>query len=93
MVGLPLPEKPNFTIALWKAILLTKSIAWVRPGGAAPSTPVWDKWLLEAEKQANSATSKGPKFEEWDAKDAWNRLNEQQNGPPAKAVVATPQTV
>ncbi|CZT17174.1 uncharacterized protein RCC_03006 [Ramularia collo-cygni] len=44
--------KSNFTIALWKAILLTKSIAWVPLKEAAPSTVVWDEWLVEAEIKA-----------------------------------------
>ena len=35
----------GFTIALWKAIVLTKTVGWVRHNGAAPHTPAWDKWI------------------------------------------------
>lgn len=45
--------KSNFTLALWKAILLTRSIKWVPLKEAAPATPVWDKWLLLAKEQAD----------------------------------------
>ncbi|KAI5370282.1 hypothetical protein Slin15195_G011600 [Septoria linicola] len=47
------PVSDNFTEALWKAILLTKSVQWVEAGGAAPQTSVWKKWLWEAEDEAN----------------------------------------
>ena len=46
------PSNPNFTEALWKAILLTKDINWVENGEAAPKTPVWKDWLQEAKTQA-----------------------------------------
>lgn len=46
------PSNGNFTEALWKAILLTKSTQWVKSGDAAPKTPVWDDWLVDAEYQA-----------------------------------------
>lgn len=42
------PKNENFTDALWKAILLTQSTKWVRPGDAAPQTKVWDDWLVDA---------------------------------------------
>lgn len=48
------PQNPTFTEALWKAILLTKDTRWVKNGGAAPQTKVWDDWLLEAEDMAKS---------------------------------------
>ncbi|RFU31642.1 hypothetical protein B7463_g4688, partial [Scytalidium lignicola] len=45
------PEgKPSFTRTMWYAIRETKKIDWVKRGGAAPSTPEWDKWLQEAEE-------------------------------------------
>jgi hypothetical protein len=47
------PRNCTFTEALWKAILFTKSIDWVKKGEAAPSTKAWDQWLDEAEEQAN----------------------------------------
>jgi hypothetical protein len=48
-------RNPNFTQALWKAILVTKSTRWAQIGKAAPHTDVWEKWLARAEKKANSA--------------------------------------
>ena len=48
-------KNPTFTDALWKAILVTKSIRWTRTGKAAPQTEVWDQWLAEAEEMANLA--------------------------------------
>lgn len=46
------PDNSSFTEALWKAILLTKDVRWVKNGSAAPQTGVWDDWLIEAEGQA-----------------------------------------
>ncbi|PPJ53591.1 hypothetical protein CBER1_00338 [Cercospora berteroae] len=46
------PESDNFTIALWKTILLTKSVQWVKPNEAAPQTGVWSDWVNEAEVEA-----------------------------------------
>lgn len=46
------PASENFTIALWKTILLTKSVQWVKPNGAAPQTGVWSDWVNEAEVEA-----------------------------------------
>nr|OQO05992.1 hypothetical protein B0A51_18213 [Rachicladosporium sp. CCFEE 5018] len=49
------PKNENFTEALWKAIVFTQSTAWVQLGKrAAPQTEVWDKWLVEAVKEAKS---------------------------------------
>lgn len=46
------PQNKNFTEALWKAILVTKDIRWVRLSKAAPQTAAWDEWLVEAETEA-----------------------------------------
>lgn len=46
------PYSETFTDALWKAILLTKDVRWVKNGKAAPQTHVWDLWLADAETQA-----------------------------------------
>lgn len=75
----PQPSDPssNFTLALWKSISLTRSIAWVRPGNAAPLTPVWDTWLAEAERRV---TSDDPDERTWNAKAAWDRMNAERNG-------------
>lgn len=91
------PKNKNFTEALWKAIVVTKSIRWVKNGKAAPQTDVWDAWLEEAKTHAKLAQSrlgcaisplwpceKDPKntiwvVPKWDAKAAWNELNDQMN--------------
>lgn len=52
------PNNPNFTEALWKAILLTKSTRWVKNGAAAPQTQVWDDWLVDAEETAKLCASR-----------------------------------
>ena len=55
--GLASDAKSNtFTIALWKAIVLTKTVDWVRLGDAAPSTPVWNAWISWAEQQVHKIT-------------------------------------
>ena len=46
------PTNNSFTDALWKAVLLTKDVRWVKNGRAAPQTAVWDEWLEKAEEQA-----------------------------------------
>jgi len=43
---------PGYTEALWKTIVLTKSVEWVKQNDAAPDTPVWNEWLRSAETQA-----------------------------------------
>lgn len=93
------PKSKSFTEALWKAILLTKDIRWVKNGSAAPQTHVWDDWLEEAEEQAARGGQKtGPLGDhlfgseasakkatiwtmpqEWDPKEAWNRINREQS--------------
>lgn len=47
-------KNSNFTQALWKAILVSKSSNWAQIGKAAPRTPVWEKWLKRAEAKAKS---------------------------------------
>lgn len=44
--------KASFTRTMWYAIRETKKIGWIKKNGAAPTTPEWDKWLAEAERQA-----------------------------------------
>lgn len=47
------PNNTAFTDALFKAILFTGSKDWVRIGkNAAPATETWDRWLREAEFEA-----------------------------------------
>lgn len=92
-------KNSSFTEALWKAILLTKDVRWVKNGGAAPQTKVWDAWLAEAEVLAKQFGWRwgvvidpiwplplleggrgrvwdAPGPGEWDAKRAWDALNE-----------------
>lgn len=56
--------RPSFTRSLWKAILETKSVAWVRKGGAAPNTPAWNRWLDLAESNAQDSNRDWPFMEE-----------------------------
>lgn len=46
------PRNKFFTEALWKAILFTKDVQWVKRTESAPQTAVWDEWLIEAEQKA-----------------------------------------
>jgi len=43
---------PTYTEALWKAIAVTGTKAWVKEAGWAPKTSAWDEWLHEAEEAA-----------------------------------------
>jgi len=80
-------ENVTFTQALWKAIVVSKRIDWIRISNACPDTPAWRKWLEEAEacardvKEADQQRQPGVKTWEippWDAQEALNRcLNEQ----------------
>ncbi|KAF2214846.1 hypothetical protein CERZMDRAFT_110414 [Cercospora zeae-maydis SCOH1-5] len=60
----------NFTKALWEAIRITKSVQWVKAGGAAPQTPVWSEWLYRAEKKATDEDGPG----NWDPKKEFDEL-------------------
>lgn len=51
--GMPSLNK-TFTQALWKAIVVTKSIDWVSRSGAAPNTDAWRQWLRDARHVANT---------------------------------------
>jgi len=42
--------------ALGKAIVVTKSVDWLRLGKAVPFTHKWDGWLAEAERAANACS-------------------------------------
>jgi hypothetical protein len=45
----------TFTRALWKAIIATKRIGWVKHSGATPNSKAWDAWLLHALDVAKAA--------------------------------------
>jgi hypothetical protein len=47
------PDNQSFREALWKAILVTKSVRWTRTAGIAPQSEVWDLWLQEAEEKSH----------------------------------------
>jgi hypothetical protein len=67
-----LDKNETFTWALWKAILATKEIDWIRRSQTAPSTPAWDEWLHEALTRAkNAGTSDGKTHDGKDIK-VWN---------------------
>ena len=51
-------DSDNFTDALWKAIAITKSIAWVQIGSIAPHTRAWGNWLQEALTMSELAQEK-----------------------------------
>lgn len=50
------PFNRTFTDALWKAILLTQSVRWVKATSAAPKTEAWEERLHEAEHVAKQSS-------------------------------------
>jgi hypothetical protein len=48
------PDNETYMDALGKAIVVTKSVDWLRLGKAVPFTHKWDEWLAEAERAANT---------------------------------------
>jgi hypothetical protein len=44
----------TFTQALWKAIIATKHVGWVKHSNATPHSKAWDQWLRLALEQANT---------------------------------------
>jgi hypothetical protein len=44
----------TFTQALWKVLVLTKSVGWTRRGDAAPNTKAWTSWMNDAKFKAES---------------------------------------
>lgn len=70
----------TFTQALWKVILATKDIDWVKRSAAAPQTEAWEAWLHDAKDQASSAKSHvqqiaGKDVKVWEVPD-WDAQNE-----------------
>lgn len=51
------PYNKNYTEALFKALVLTKSTSWVRACEACLQTAVWETWLERAEEEADRSTS------------------------------------
>lgn len=44
----------TFTQALWKVIVATKNIKWIKRSKAAPRTRAWDEWLRLAKRVATT---------------------------------------
>lgn len=42
----------TFTQALWKTIVMSKNIGWIRRSNACPDTQAWQEWLVEARDKA-----------------------------------------
>lgn len=85
----------TFTQALWKAIVVSKDVKWVRRGDACPATNAWDEWLRQAEacskdvRLAKNQIAPGvvtwdvPPVEEWDPQKALGELlSEEQHRDP-----------
>ena len=66
-----LDKEPTYTRTLWYAIRETRSVDWVKRGGAAPDTGFWGKWLELAKENAENEN------DHWDAVGAKNRLMEK----------------
>ncbi|KIW03836.1 uncharacterized protein PV09_05135 [Verruconis gallopava] len=45
----------TFTQALWKVIIATREIEWIRKSDAAPTSEAWDRWLALAHEVALNA--------------------------------------
>lgn len=85
----------TFTQALWKAIVVSKSVKWVRRADACPETEAWDEWLRQAEacsrdvRTTDNKSKKGivtwdvPPTSDWNPQKALGVLlgEEQQRNP------------
>ena len=85
----PVSASVSYTEALWKVILVTKSIEWVHVSNAAPKTTVWDQWLIEAQTLAKSVGSHYDEsnpdasvvwlMPDWDPQQAWKDILEKNS--------------
>jgi hypothetical protein len=85
----------TFTNALWKAILVTKEVDWIRRSAAAPDTAAWREWLYQAKQEAGKASYhsvlvdgrevKVWKNPGWDAHQALSTCMENNKSDPEKA--------
>ena len=85
----PVSTSVSYTEALWKVILVTKSIEWVHVSSAAPKTTTWDQWLVEAQALAQSVGSYCEKSKpeapviwlmpDWDPQRAWKDILEKNS--------------
>lgn len=48
------PRNDTYMDAVGKAVIVTKSVEWLRLGRLVPFTRKWDEWLIEAERVANT---------------------------------------
>jgi hypothetical protein len=46
----------TFTDALWKAVLVTKNVEWIKRSSAAPDSQAWHEWLYQAQREAEKAS-------------------------------------
>jgi hypothetical protein len=82
----------TFTQAVWKAIVATKGVKWVKKSQAIPETPAWNDWLREAKKWAvkegfrdekiDGAIVRVWKLPAWDPQAALSRLIEKHKADP-----------
>lgn len=81
----------TFTWALWKVIIATKDIDWVKKSAAAPQTEAWDAWLHEAKAQAEAAKTRTEciggkeikvwKVPNWDPQKEWGKIMATHSDP------------
>ncbi|KAF1832644.1 hypothetical protein BDW02DRAFT_417629 [Decorospora gaudefroyi] len=62
-------ENDTFTKALWKAIVVSKEVGWVRRSDACPDTQAWRDWLMEA--KACSRDVRTIEMEGWEHIKTW----------------------
>lgn len=62
---------PTFTMALWKAIVVTKEIDWAVRSDAVPSHPAWEAWLAKAKRKANTETFREEKAQDGKSVVVW----------------------
>lgn len=81
----------SFTLALWKAIAVTRSVSWVRHGQIAPVSDAWKRWVdkaedvvarqIERDEAEGRIAGKDWKMPEWDADEALTDfLNPDEKG-------------
>jgi hypothetical protein len=85
----------TFTEALWKAILVTKNVDWIKRSAAAPDTSAWREWLYQAQREAEKVSFhnvdvhgevvKVWKNPGWDAQQALRTCMENNKSDPEKA--------
>jgi hypothetical protein len=56
-------KNDTFTMALWKAIVVTKETEWITRSSTAPKHPAWDEWLKRAKAKANEESQRTEKVD------------------------------